>query len=122
VGVAKVVAKLGPRGTLNMGSHILARAADGVRAQAARLNPDQQHDDVDEVLARLEMINSSSSSSGSSAASDTGRDERGHRVLPVVALGVAMVQILLNAVAGESGRLKMLLLLLLLLSQASNCK
>jgi hypothetical protein len=111
VGIAKVVAKLGPRGVLNLAAHILSRTADSVRAHAAKLNPSdhdqQQQADaaVDEVAARLqgEEQHVSSSSNGRSSSSSSSSKHQGKRLPGVqVAVVAAVLQLLLLALAGES--------------------
>jgi hypothetical protein len=103
--VWKILVKLGPRGVLNMASHIMLRMANGARAKAASLNPDhhqqqqqqRQQDEVDRVAAELKAwgIDSSSGDEYSS------RRERGVRS-PAVALLAALAQWLLMVVAGGS--------------------
>lgn len=106
--LAKVIAKLGLRGVLNLGAHILSRTADAVRAQAARLNPGHQHRHqpqadaaVDEAVAGLQGVEDTSSSSGSSSNRHSSRSRRQGARLPGVALAAALLQLLLLALAGE---------------------
>lgn len=99
VGLAKVVAKLGLRGVLNLGAHIMSRTADAVRAQAAWLNPGHQPQAdaaVDEAVAGLQGVEDTSNSSSNSNNSRRQADG-----LPGVALVVALLQLLLLALAGD---------------------
>lgn len=121
VGLAKVVAKLGPRGVLNLASHILSRMADHVRAQSAHLNPKphhhhHSHHNHNPGDQGAHLISSSIESmtepeeEGFSSSGGTGRTgssrgvRRGGGVSPAVGLLVALVQLVLAAVAGEDHR------------------
>jgi len=104
VGVYKIMVKLGPRGILNLASHISAYAADQVRAQARRLNPDPQ--DEPEQQQQQQQWRLQGQQWGADGPQQVGGDGGGvggrrRGVSPVVALGAAMLQVLLAAVAGE---------------------
>lgn len=99
VGLWKVLAKLGPRGVLNLGGHIMSRSADYVRAQARRLNPEQAEEGGEDFSrsadGRLLQELKHNSSSSSSRRGRVRQQQSG-----VVALAAAMAQVLLMALAG----------------------
>ena len=114
VGIAKVVAQLGPRGVLNLASHIMSRSADEIRARSARLNPDRTEqlnpeqlnpdkDSMDEVSAELVRRFGARSSSGSSGSNGSNLKEggKGAAVRPATGPLVALLQLVLAAIAGE---------------------
>jgi hypothetical protein len=108
VGIAKVAMKLGPRGIMKLSSHITSSMADSIRAEAARINPDQDAPQFKQVVGRVaaelnhetdgqlagEQLSAGSGGSSSSRRFDDGRT-------PALALAAARVQLVLISLAGR---------------------